>query len=216
MQKNKLFLVSVAVLLVGAFIFAAKFTTNQKEKDPTAPSAWVLEALHRSDSYSYGDVAAPVTVTEFFDPECEACRAFHASVNKLMGEYEGKVRWIYRYMPYHANSMYAASVLEEARAHGKFPEALSVLFDAQPEWADHAKPRPELIAPLVAKLGIPIELLAKETVISKHQAKILRDQTDGQRVMVTGTPTFYINGRPLFNLGYEPLKAAIERALMER
>jgi len=154
-----------------------------------------------------------VTVVEWFDPECESCRAIHPIVKRILAEYGNRIFFVYRYMPFHSGSMYAASVLEEAKEMGKFDEALAVLFEKQPEWGSHHQPRSDLIPSYLLKIGIPPEKLQREAVIAKHGDKIRLDEEDGKKVGVEATPTFYVNGHKLTEIGEQPLRQAIELAL---
>jgi protein-disulfide isomerase len=156
---------------------------------------------------------ARVMVVEWFDPECESCRAIHPIFEKIVSDYKDRVHFVLRYMPYHAGSMVAASALEEAREHGKFDEALNLLFEKQPEWGDHHQPRPELIPTYLVSLGIPKNKLEREYLLKKHSEKIRMDESDGKSVGVRGTPTFFVNGMMLQELGDRPLRAAIDSAL---
>lgn len=210
-MKNKSFVIGILIFVIASFALATYY--SRPTEDPPAPPEWVHEVLVRPDSYVKGPADAKVTIVEFFDPECESCRAMHPLVKSLLSEYEGKVKFVYRYMPFHPNSMYAAAILEEARAQGKFEEALEILFERQPEWADHHEPRPERIKEFLSRLNLGADAFEKEAVIARHGARVERDREDGARVMVNGTPTFFVNGRMLYSLGYEPLKAAIEREM---
>jgi protein-disulfide isomerase len=154
-----------------------------------------------------------VTVVEFFDPECESCRVMHPIVKDVLAEYKDRVRFVLRYMPFHKGSVLAAASLEEARELGKYDQALDVLFERQPIWGSHHEPRPELIATYLAELGIDPVRLQPDSVVPKHLWKIERDQADGRALGVSGTPEFFVNGVRVPELGYRPLKQAIEIAL---
>ncbi len=170
----------------------------------------------RWHSPAFGNRSSRVTVVEWFDPECEGCRAIHPAFSKIMSEYSDRVHFVLRYMPFHSNSLYVSAVLEETRELGKFKEALDIIFEKQPEWASHRAPRPDLIPTYLAKLGIPQEKLERSYVIQKHGAKIKMDEDDGLNVGVRSTPTFFVNGQPLAELGEEPLRDAINKALDQR
>jgi len=196
---------------------SAPAPTAPARASAAAPSARGSAELVRPHSPSQGGPAsAPVTIVEFLDPECEACRAMYPIVKAVLAEYGDRVHLVIRYMPYHANSMFAASVLEEAREDGKYDEALEALFRAQPEWGSHHAPKPELIPTYLEPLGIDASRLEREAVIAEHGSKIEQDQADGQGLGVRGTPTFFVNGVMLPELGYQPLKQAIEIALAAR
>ncbi len=210
-MKNKMFVLVIAVLAVLGF-FLLKKSGNTPTATPSQSSA-LSDDFIRPHSASFGNSMAKVTVVEWFDPECESCRAVHPIFTKMVEEYKDRVHFVLRYMPYHTNSMFAASALEEAKELGKFEEALHVLFENQPEWGNHHQPKPELIPILLAKIGIPKEKLEQEYLIQKHSEKIKMDEADGKKVGVRGTPTFFVNGQMVMELGEEPLRMAIEAAL---
>lgn len=211
MKNNKIFL--VVVVLIGLMVFAV-FSYNPNSNMPEEKIAIRIsdDVLIRSHSPTKGQVSAPVTIVEFLDPECEACSAMHPIVTTLLAEYPEKVRLVTRYMPLHGNSLFAASALEEARELGKYDEALDILFKKQPEWASHHAPRPELITVYLKAMGIPAKRLEKTYLIEKHRERIELDRADGVKAGVRMTPTFFINGIMLDEIGYRPLKNAIEQA----
>ena len=106
MKSNRVFFAAVAVLaLIGYFVFKIYFQTQQVE---TAKAVAQVD-LVKDHSPSMGPEDAPVQIVEFLDPECESCRALAPMVKALMREYEGKVRLIIRYMPFHGNSILSVS-----------------------------------------------------------------------------------------------------------
>ncbi|RYZ77592.1 MAG: DsbA family protein [Proteobacteria bacterium] len=214
-MKNRLFVVLALIVVVVGF-FLVKRVVDSKNSNPVVASetpAAPMGSFTRPHSPSLGNMMAQVTVVEWFDPECESCRAIHPVLNQIIKEYGNRVRFVFRYMPYHPSSMFASSAIEEAQELGKFEEALDILFEKQPEWGDHHEPKPELIPTYLAKLGIPKEKLDKDYLIQKHGEKIKQDESDGLGVGVQGTPTFFVNGRVVYELGDKPLRAAIEAAL---
>lgn len=186
----------------------------QQSPAPAKPAASPF-AFVPGQSPSMGNMMARVVVHEWLDPECEGCRAMHPIFEKIVADYSDRAHFVIRYMPLHKNSLYAASVLEEARELGKFEQALDILFERQPEWGSHRNPRPELIPTYLEPLGIPKEKLERSYVIDKHGAKIKRDEDDALRAGVTGTPTFFVNGRKVTALSEEALRRAIESALVQ-
>jgi len=167
----------------------------------------------RPHSHSHGPMDAKVTVVEFLDPECESCRAMYPLVKHLLGQYEGKVRLVIRYMPLHPNSLMAASALEAAGAQGRYWEMLESLFTNQPQWGSHHAPKPELIPDYAQQLGLDMGAFRSLLNSAAHKTIVETDRTDGQSLGVTGTPTFFVNGRQLERLGYESLKALIDEEL---
>ena len=211
-MKNKTFVVGAIGAVVLAF-FGLKFFNQPTPPTEATLSAAPSEYFVRPHSPSLGNSLARVTVVEWFDPECESCRAIHPVVKQIVSDYGNTVHFVLRYMPYHPGSMFAASAIEEARELGKFEEALDLLFEKQPEWGDHHQPRPELIPTYLTALGIPKDRLGMEYLLKKHGDKIRIDEADGKMVGVQATPTFFVNGQIVDELGDKPLRTAIDAAL---
>jgi protein-disulfide isomerase len=213
-MKNKIFVLSAVAIGILAFVVLGFLNPVKPKPEPLAPVAADLSShFVRVHSPSFGNSLSKVTVVQWFDPECESCRAIHPDVTKIVSDYSERVHFVLRYMPYHGGSMFAASALEEARELGKFDEALNLLFEKQPEWGDHHAPRPELIPTYLATLGISKDKLDRDYLLKKHSEKIRIDEADGKIVGLTGTPTFFVNGQMVAQLGDRPLREAIDAAL---
>jgi protein-disulfide isomerase len=213
MKINKFVMGGVAVALVAAFVIAANWYRREEATQAEQTAAQGSDRLVRPHSPTLGPANAPVTLVEFLDPECEACGAMHPIVKQLMREFDGRVRLVVRYMPFHPNSAYAASLLEGAREQDKYWELMDVFFARQPEWAGHDAPRPDLLAVYARNLGLDMTRLGATGTSAETERRITQDTEDGAALGVQRTPTFFVNGKPLPQIGYEPVKAAIEAAL---
>ncbi|MCM2277679.1 MAG: thioredoxin domain-containing protein [Oligoflexia bacterium] len=213
MKGNKLFVVLAAALALVVFAGGAWYLSRKEQAKNDGMGRVAASELIEDHNVVAGPADAKVTIVEFFDPECEACREMYLIVKHLLKEYEGKLRVVHRYMPFHGNAMYAASVIEEARELGKYDEAMYALFENQPEWGSHHEPRPDLIPGYLEKIGIDPKRLQKDEVIKKHGWKVEKDFAAGKRLGVQKTPTYFVNGRMLNTIGYEVLKSAIEAEL---
>lgn len=212
MKVSKPLLVGVVVALGVVFVLGANWYRS-RETAAVNTAASTGDRLVRPYSISQGPASAPVTVVEFFDPECEACRAMYPIVKQVMAEFDGRVRLVIRYMPLHQNSAYAATLLEAARAQNKYWEFLDIVMLRQPEWASHAAPRPELLMTYAPAVGLDPEQLRLATTDPEIRARVQQDEADGIALGANRTPTFFINGEMLPQLGYGPLRAAVEAAL---
>ena len=213
MKINKLTLAAVAATLLGLFVLAAnlyKPADVAPEPNPDAPASTLRSTfLVRPYSPTLGPQEAPVTIVEFLDPECESCRVLYPMVKQLLTEFDGRARLVIRYMPLHGNAVYASTLLEAAREQDKYWDFLEIMMARQPEWASHAAPRPELLLTYAPMVGIDVERLKADAENPQIRIRILQDQTDGQSLGVTGTPTFFINGGELMRLSYGDLRNAI-------
>lgn len=217
MRRDVLVLGGIAAVLVAALVIGARAYRSAQEQEQQAAAATAPapdpSLLVRPDSPSRGPIGAKVTIVEFLDPECEACRAMYPIVERVVAEHEGQVRLVIRYVPLHANSMLAASALEAAAEQGRFWEMLEVLFAQQPVWGSHQAPRPELIPGYAQQIGLDMEAFRRSSEGIRHRAKVERDKADAEKLGVGGTPTLFVNGRPLEKLGYEPLRALVAEEL---
>lgn len=210
MKKNIIFLSAVILVVIGVFAF---MRTQYREQQQDVVNEQASVHLLRDNHASIGGKSAKVTLVEFLDPECEACAAVDPTIKGLVKEFEGKIYYVVRYMPLHKNSVLAAAALEETKPSGKYFQALSMLFYAQPEWASHQNPKPELIAVILKKLDIDIMNIKPNDLIEKHRAHIERDEADGRALGVRGTPTLFINGQIVDDMSYQGLKSRIEGLL---
>ena len=218
MKKEFYPVVGILILVALIFSTAIFFYKNSnsevgKASKPQTNSRVSNDVLLRDWSPSIGPTMSRVVIVEFLDPECESCRAMHPLLKGVLKRYEGRVRYVLRYMTYHQNSELAARWLEAAREQNLYWESLDALFERQPEWAAHHAPRPDLIPQILKSVGVDVEKarLAKDN--PKFGEQISKDKADGMSAGVSGTPTFFVNGMMLNELGETPLVTLIESEL---
>jgi protein-disulfide isomerase len=199
-------LLAVLIFLLGVFYYSKQ--ENQKITHVVKDNR---EALVRQHSPVYGNPAAKVTIVEFFDPACEACRAFYPFVKTLVNASFGQVNLVLRYAAFHKGSDEAVKILEAARMQNVYWPVLEAILAAQPVWASHDRPQPGLIWDHIKGTGIDIAK-AKAEVSDPRIAKILtQDTADVVTLKVTGTPSFFVNGKPLIDFGPDELKALVAK-----
>jgi len=216
MKKDLSVIIGTLALAVAVFVAAYMFYQNKQspsEAKSSQPLRAKSELLLREWSPTQGPSMARVVVVEFLDPECESCRAIHPIVKKVLNDYEGKIHYVLRYMPFHHNSVLAAKWLEASREQNKYWEALDALFDKQPEWASHHAPKPELIPSILQSVGVDIKLAEAALNNPEFEKRIQQDKEDGNKLGVRGTPSFFVNGRMLNELGERPLRSLIDEEL---
>ena len=159
----------------------------------------------RQHSPVIGPTNARVTIVEFFDPACEACRAFYPIVHEIMRRHPNDVRLVLRYTPLHEGSEEAARILETARMQNVFEPVLTSIFQQQPQWASHDGANLALAWSAAGAAGLDVEA-ARAAMNARHINNAIRqDVADAQALNVRGTPTFFVNERPLTNFGPQQL-----------
>lgn len=210
MNKTVLLYISGAVVLIGSFMIGSMYFEKAQKEQLSFLASSNSEIFVRDYSPRYGSKDAKVFLTEFLDPECESCRALYPAVKNLLKEFEGKVQLIVRYAPFHKNSKIAIGALEAARMQGKYWEALEMLFHYQPYWGNHHNPKPELIFEYLPNVGVDMARINLDMKSPKIQKMIDQDMEDLRKLNVRGTPTFFVNGRPLTNFGIKHLRQLIK------
>jgi protein-disulfide isomerase len=146
-----------------------------------------------------GDPHAPVTIVEFSDFQCPFCRAAEATVRQILTKYPGKVSLAYRDFPLRGIHQYAQKAAEAARcaqAQGKFWQYHDLLM----------KDPPELDVKSLEADARTLNLNEKQfdSCLSSDEnaPEVQKDLDAGERLGVTGTPGFFINGE--FLSGAQP------------
>lgn len=204
-------ILSVLALGVAGFGGATWFATRPGpvvEAEPVAPE--LAEAMIRPYSPILGPAQAPVTIVEFFDPACEACRAFHPIVKDIMAEHGDAVRVVIRYTPFHgAASEEAIRVLEAARMQDVYVPVLEAVLREQPRWASHGAPEPGLVLQIAAMAGLDAEAARTQMLAPDVVAILNQDRADVETVGIRQTPTFFVNGKPLDPFGEAELRRLV-------
>jgi protein-disulfide isomerase len=151
-----------------------------------------------------GAVDAPVTLVEFSDFHCPFCNRAQATLKQVLERYPGKVKLVYRDFPLdrlHPQARHAAEAARCAHDQGKFWEYHDVLYANTPR-ADS-----EDLRRYAKQVGLDVAKFEQCVSSGVHKGAVQRDIDEGSRLGVTGTPAFFINGRPME--GAQPLEAFV-------
>jgi len=183
--------------ILAAIAFAGAAFLYERYADAPVKPATAVDTLVRAHSPTMGPVEARVTIVEFFDPSCEACRTFYPVVKQIMAEFPKEVRLVLRYLPLHEGSDEAVRILEAARLQDKFEVVLEALSARQPEWAVHGAPDLAKAWDFAAQAGLNVDAARRVTASPAIDAVLAQDVADAQSNSIRGTPTFFVNGKAL-------------------
>lgn len=171
-------------------------------------------ALAPANAASLGPITAPVTIVEFFDPACESCRAMYPYVKQLLAANPKDVRLVIRYVPFHGEvSKQAIGILEAAREQKRLEPVLEALMRNQPAWASHGKPDPQKVWEFAVAAGLDRARAQKYLATGAVDALMKREIAAVEAADIRGTPTFFVNGKPLTELGPQQLNALVASEL---
>lgn len=215
--RKKNLAVTAAVAGAVVVVLAALFLMSKIGGGATTGAVAAGESrLVRADSHKVQTAAdGKVTLVEFLDFECEACRAAFPVVEELRKQYAGKVTFVVRYFPVpsHFNAERAARAVEAAAGQGKFEAMYQRMYETQTQWGEKQVPADALFRTFAQDLGLDMAAWDKAYSDPATLARIKKDMADGEALGVQGTPTFFLNGEKLEPESSDDLKAAIDAAL---
>lgn len=190
---NKQFLGIIIAVLVGLFgIFAL---TN---KDDNGGEGGGGSAASASEHVK-GKTDSNVTLIEYGDFQCPACRSFFPIIEQLESEYGDRVKFQFRHYPLtsiHPNAFLGSRAAEAAGKQNKFFEMHDLLYQNQDSWAQSQDPT-SIFEGYASQLELNLEQFRTDMKSAEVADVINADIKAGQAVKANSTPTFVLNGTKL-------------------
>jgi protein-disulfide isomerase len=156
-----------------------------------------------------GPMEAPVTLVEYGDFECPYCGQAEGVIRELLRDY-GDARYVWRHLPLndvHAYAELAAEAAEAAAAQGSFWEMHDLLLEHQDALG------PEELISYARQLGLDADRFTEDLESHASAGRIAEDVDGADLSNVSGTPTFFINGRRHYGAyDIDTLKQAVRAA----
>ena len=200
----------VILIAITATVVIQSDSVAEPELSPEDARAAALLSVHAPTS---GDADAPVHIVEFLDPACETCALFFPVVKTWQKEVPGKIRLSVRHVAFHNGSEYAVQVLEASREQGKYWQTLETLLATQSQWTQNHTVLPEQIRPALADVNLDWTVLEDDMDNFDIKTRMQQDQQDAVTLRVSATPQYFVNGRELYNFGYDNLAALVRDEL---
>lgn len=203
----------VAVIVVGLFGFII-YSSQQRSSEQAEISNTRVEI---SDSgWSKGATeSAQVTLVEYADFQCPACKQSTGMIDQALADYGDQVRFVFKHFPlsFHQNAKSAAIAAEAAGRQDKFWEMHDLLFERQGEWSPlgvgEARNK---FGEYAQQLGLNVQQFTADMDDSELSQLVDSQTNEGNQLGVMGTPTFFVNGKRVES-AYPLIQAAIEAEL---
>lgn len=157
-----------------------------------------------------GPEGAPVTVVEFSDFDCPYCRSTHPAVERLLAEYGDRIRFVHRDFPLaiHERAVPAARAARCAGEQDRYWDYFERLMEDDGGLGDTD------LARRAEALGLDLGAFSACLASDRYSAAIQTALIDGRAAGVSGTPTFFVNGRLLEgSQTYQTLRAVVDEEL---
>lgn len=204
-------LVVAAVVLGGVFFFT-------KSKDSGGTSAGDAKPT----SHIKGEGKKGVTLIEYGDFQCPACYQFEPLVKEVVSKYSSDITFQFRNYPLdniHQNARAAHRAAEAAGLQGKFWEMHDKLYSDQPSWAQSQSAN-KLFEGFAQSIGLDMDRYKKDVLSSEVNGVINADKAEGEKLKITGTPAFFLDGKALSDLTsintVEKFSALIDEAIVRK
>lgn len=164
------------------------------------------EVAVAEDAQVTGPADAPVTIIEYSDYLCPYCQKAEEVVAKVLARHQGKVRFVHRdFLLGRPRSMAVAKAALCAGEKGKFWEYRRDLLTTSGDWSDAD------LASRAVRLGVDARDFRACLASDRHEKAVLSASEEGQKLGVSGTPTFFVNGRRMTGVRSE---ADFEQAIL--
>jgi protein-disulfide isomerase len=191
--------------VAGAATNQPSVNTNQGTAQPV-----IADIQLAADDHVRGDKNAKVTLVEYSDFQCPYCGAVTPTLEKILSDYKGKVKLIFRHYPlsFHENAQKAAEASECASEQGKFWEMHDKMFTNQSALTvDNLKQYAKDLKLNTTKFNSCLDS-------GKYAQKVKDEETQGTQYGVEGTPATFVNGTLVSGaVPYDSFKQVIDAAL---
>jgi protein-disulfide isomerase len=168
-------------------------------------------ALSVAGEPSKGSEKARVTIVKFEDFQCPFCKQVQPTFHELLSRYNGKIRLVHKDLPLeslHPQARQAAEAARCAYEQGKFWEYHDNLYAHSP------KASVDDLKSYAKDVGLNLDSFDRCFASGKYKAVVQQDLNEGAQLGLTGTPTFFINGREISgNQPSEAFEAIIDEEL---
>jgi len=202
---------------------------NGQQAAPSQPAqaGTVVNVASRNDAPTLGNKNAKVTVIEFGDFQCPFCKQFYQQTfSQIKSAYidSGKIQYIFRHFPLtqlHVNAQISAEAAECANLQGKFWDYHNLLYtDGQADGTGLDKASLEKYADTLGlnngTFGFGKNKFNQCLESNATLATVNADQAEGSKDGVSGTPSFFINGKIIVGAQpYATFQQAIDAALKQ-
>ncbi|MFT4313422.1 MAG: DsbA family protein [Candidatus Woesearchaeota archaeon] len=212
-RKNKSLPTIIGIGVVFAIIVAFFITQIEPPISTEGLPPFTLTQPHEFDN-TQGD--GPIFFIKYSDFQCPACASFSPLLKQMMDDYGEHITFAYRHFPLKqqfANSVQAARASEAAARQDAFWEYHDTLFAQQREWANVGNPTPFFVR-YATELGLDEAQFRADLADPEIAAIVEHSYQHAISQGMSGTPSLYLNGRPLQGISsYEDLALRIEREL---
>jgi len=140
-----------------------------------------------------------VTLTEYGDYECPYCGQYYPVIKQVQSEYNQQIKFQFRNFPLvsiHQNAFAGARAAEAAAMQNQFWQMHDLLYQQQDQWSQATDPT-TYFKQYAQALGLKAAQFQSDYASGKVNDLINADMAEGNKLNITGTPTFFLDGKQI-------------------
>jgi protein-disulfide isomerase len=181
-------------IIVGIIlVFIAVVAFSGKSESPSSSS------VNRQKATQHTKGTGSTKLVEYGDFECQFCYQYEPTIKQVLAKYGDQITFQFRHFPLtslHPNAFAAARAAEAAHMQGKFWEMHDALYETQ-NWAVWTRSQSSTTEfnRYAERLGLNVEQFKKDFASTKVNDIVNADLSQGNKLKITGTPTFFLDGK---------------------
>lgn len=215
-RKNKLWKAVFYWSLGGLLLVLGLWALVVFSSGTPTSSTTASPAVTKND-FQTQPAGAKVTLTEYADFQCPACKAYYPLVKQLQSDFGIKLNVVYRFFPLktiHQNAINSARAAYAASLQNKFWQMHDKLFDTQDSWATLSDPESTYIG-YAKDLQLNTDQFKKDYEADTTLTFVNTAYDNATAIGLNSTPTFFLNGKMLTSnpQSYSDFKKVIQDAI---
>lgn len=190
---------AVCLVVLGGLIYQS----NKDKVNVDTVTTGAVQTASTSNGniadHVFGNPKSKVVMIEYGDFQCPGCGSAYPVITPLTEKYKDQIAFIFRNFPLtqlHPNAMVAAAAAEAAGLQGKYWEMHNKLYENQSAWNTlSTDTRVDFFVEYARSLGLNAATFKTDLNSPAVSQKIAYDQALGRKDNVTGTPTFFVDGK---------------------
>ncbi len=197
-------IVVIVLLFIGVFALTGNKSNGSKNSGSTGTLTQHVE----------GEGQDKVTLVEYGDYECPFCGQAYPVIKQVQQDLNQQITFQFRNFPLtsiHQNAFAGARAAEAAALQNKFWQMHDALYENQSQWSTSSDPTP-FFNQYASQLGLNVTQFKTDYSSDKVNNLINADMSEGNKLGITGTPTFFLDGKQV-TLPYPNGAAAVEKVI---
>lgn len=200
-KKAWIIMAVLTVALIGGMVWMARSSKVDVSGIDHAALQPASKGSGQIADHVYGNKESKVRLIEYGDFQCPGCGSAYPVIKQIMEKYKDKIAFVFRNKPLvtiHPNALAAAASAEAAGLQGKYWEMHDKLFESQKAWESlSGQDRTNYFVSTAQSLGLDTKKFTEDLDSSNVKAKISFDSSLADKAGVTGTPSFFLNGKQI-------------------